>query len=196
MSNNRIKETSFENCKVVTCGFSQELHDKVVEMVKDNPFWLADYDLEEVDPEMVNVWITDAYSEGDEDYVNFLRNTIIDDGTLYTLTESVGGLFKQPLGEVAVYIYDEDEEQEELDEKASKVKILKEIVKKSPKKERKPVVRVVSDEKKALFNEISGFLKRVYGINTEILTENKLISVRIGDKTFKIDVIEQRKPKK
>ena len=92
--------------------------------------------------------------------------------------------------------YDEDEEQEELDEKASKVKILKEIDKKSPKKERKPVVRVVSDEKKTLFNEISGFLKRVYGINTEILTENKLISVKIGDKTFKIDVIEQRKPKK
>ena len=92
--------------------------------------------------------------------------------------------------------YDEDEEQEKLDEKASKVKILKEIDKKSSKKERKPVVRVVSDEKKALFNEISGFLKRVYGINTEILTENKLISVKIGDKTFKIDVIEQRKPKK
>ena len=109
MSNSRIKETSFENCKVVTCGFSQELHNKVVEMVRDNPFWLADYDLEEVDPEMVNVWMADAYSEGDEDYVNFLRNTIIDDGTLYTLTESVGGLFKQPLGEVAVYIYDEDE---------------------------------------------------------------------------------------
>jgi hypothetical protein len=106
MSNSRIKETSFENCKVVTCGFSQELHDKVVEMVRDNPFWLADYDLEEVDQEMVNVWMADAYSEGDEDYVNFLRNTIIDDGTLYTLTERVGG-FKQPLGEVAVYINEE-----------------------------------------------------------------------------------------
>lgn len=91
--------------------------------------------------------------------------------------------------------YEDNEEQEELDEKASKVKILKDISQKKSKKERKPVIKAVSDEKKALFNEISGFLKRVYGINTEIVTENKLITVRIGDKTFKIDVIEQRKPK-
>lgn len=91
--------------------------------------------------------------------------------------------------------YEDNEEQEELDEKASKVKILKDISQKKSKKERKPVVKAVSDEKKALFNEISGFLKRVYGINTEIVTENKLITVKIGDKTFKIDVIEQRKPK-
>ena len=91
--------------------------------------------------------------------------------------------------------YEDNEEQEELDEKASKVKILKDISQKKSKKGRKPVIKAVSDEKKALFNEISGFLKRVYGINTEIVTENKLITVRIGDKTFKIDVIEQRKPK-
>jgi len=91
--------------------------------------------------------------------------------------------------------YEDNEEQEELDEKASKVKILKDISQKKSKKGRKPVIKAVSDEKKALFNEISGFLKRVYGINTEIITENKLITVRIGDKTFKIDVIEQRKPK-
>jgi len=90
---------------------------------------------------------------------------------------------------------EEDEEQIELDEKASKVRIDKDIIQKKPKKERKPVKKVVSDEKKALFNEISGFLKRVYGINTEIVTENKLITVKIGDKNFKIDVIEQRKPK-
>ena len=92
--------------------------------------------------------------------------------------------------------YDEDEEQEKLDEKASKVKILKEIDKKSPKKERKPVVRVVSDEKKTLFSQILSNLQYDYGENVEVLTENKLISVKIGDKTFKIDVIEQRKPKK
>ena len=92
--------------------------------------------------------------------------------------------------------YDEDEEQEKLDEKASKVKILKEIDKKSPKKERKPMVRVVSDEKKALFSEILSDLQDVYKGNVEVLTENKLMSVKIGDKTFKIDVIEQRKPKK
>jgi hypothetical protein len=91
--------------------------------------------------------------------------------------------------------YDEDEEQQELDEKASKIKILKDISQKKPKKERKPVKKVASDEKQALFAEILGFLKRVYGINTEIVTENKLITVKIGDRCFKIDIIEQRKPK-
>ena len=91
--------------------------------------------------------------------------------------------------------YDEDEEQEELDEKASKVKILKEIDRKLPKKERKPVVRKISDEKKTLFGQILSNLEYDYGKNVEILTENKLISVKIGDKTFKIDVIEQRTKK-
>jgi len=91
--------------------------------------------------------------------------------------------------------YDEDEEQEELDEKASKVKILKEIDRKLPKKERKPVVRKISDEKKTLFGQILSNLEYDYGENVEILTENKLISVKIGDKTFKIDVIEQRTKK-
>ena len=91
--------------------------------------------------------------------------------------------------------YEEDEEQAELDEKASKVKISHEIVQKKEKKERKPAVRVVSDEKKALFNEISGFLKRVYGINTEIVTENKLITCTINGKIFKIDIIETRQKK-
>lgn len=91
--------------------------------------------------------------------------------------------------------YEEDEEQTELDEKASKVKISHEITQKKEKKERKPPKKAVSDEKKVLFNEISSFLNGVYGINTEIVTENKLIAVKIGDKTFKIDVIEQRKPK-
>jgi len=106
----KIKETTFENVKIVTYDFSQELHDKVVEMVKDDPFWYMQYDFEEIDPEVVNVWISDAYSEGDEEYVNFLRNTIIDGGTLYTLIEGFGDV-KKPVGEVAVYIYDDNKDE-------------------------------------------------------------------------------------
>ena len=120
MSKNRIKETSFENCKVVTCDIPQELHERVVEMVKDNPFWLADYDLEEVDPEVVNVWISDAYSEGDEEYVDFLRSAIVDGGSIHTLIQRVGN-FNQPLGEVALYIYDDNENEEKLRQDAENV---------------------------------------------------------------------------
>ena len=91
---------------------------------------------------------------------------------------------------------EEDEEQIELDEKASKVRIDKDIIQKKPKKERKKPEKKVSDAKKELFSEILSHLEDVYKKNVEVLNENKLISVRIGEKTFKIDVIETRPPKK
>ena len=91
---------------------------------------------------------------------------------------------------------EEDEEQTELDEKASKVRIDKDIIQKKPKNERKKPEKKVSDEKKTLFSQILSNLQYDYGENVEILNENKLISVRIGEKLFKIDVIETRPPKK
>ena len=91
---------------------------------------------------------------------------------------------------------EEDEEQIELDEKASKVRIDKDIIQKKPKKERKKPEKKVSDTKKELFSEILSDLENVYKGNVEVLNENKLISVRIGEKLFKIDVIETRSPKK
>ena len=91
--------------------------------------------------------------------------------------------------------YEEDEEQNELDEKASKVQISKEVAPKKSSKPRKPIEKKVSDEKKELFSEILSDLEDVYKGKVKVLNENKLISVQIGDKCFKIDVIEQRKPK-
>ena len=63
-----VQRTKLGNCEVVSCGLTKELHDIAVEMVKDDPFWLMQYDLEEVDTEMANVWIADAFSEGEEEY--------------------------------------------------------------------------------------------------------------------------------
>lgn len=60
---------------------------------------------------------------------------------------------------------------------------------------KKPHTVKVSDEKKELFNTILQNLTRTVGVESEnitVLTENKLIQVRIGDKTFKIDVVECR----
>lgn len=91
--------------------------------------------------------------------------------------------------------YETDENQQELDEKAKKVKINHEIAPAKSKKERKPPIKKVSDEKKQLFDEILSDLEDVYRENVQVLTENKLIQVKIGDKTFKIDVIEKRQPK-
>jgi len=92
--------------------------------------------------------------------------------------------------------YQENEEQNELDEKAKKCKIDHNISKQGNKK---PKTVHVSDEKKTLFKEISNFLDDFcenYGAEMAILKENKLFSLKIGEKTFKIDIIEQRPPKK
>lgn len=92
--------------------------------------------------------------------------------------------------------YEVNEEQAELDAKAKKVKIDHgaSAVDKT-KKEKKPRPKVASDEKKELFDEIFSNLSDVYGQNARIEKENKLIIVKIGDKEFKLDLIETRKPK-
>ena len=91
----------------------------------------------------------------------------------------------------------EVEEVEEMEQKAKSVKIDHQAsaVDKTEKKERKPVVRVASDEKQEIFSNLHKFLTENYE-NVEIVKENKLILVKIAQKTFKIDLIEQRPPKK
>lgn len=93
--------------------------------------------------------------------------------------------------------YEVNEEQVALDEKAKKVKIQHgaSAVDKTEKKEKKERKIVASDEKQALFNEILSNLEDVYKNSVEVVKENKLLTVKIGSKTFKIDIIEQRPPK-
>ena len=92
--------------------------------------------------------------------------------------------------------YEVNEEQVALDEKAKKVKINHgaSAVDKTEKEKKERKV-IVSDEKQALFSEILSNLQDVYGENVQIVKENKLLTVKIGAKTFKIDLIEQRPPK-
>ena len=94
--------------------------------------------------------------------------------------------------------YLDNEEQIELNDKAKKVKIDHgaSAIDKTEKKEKKPREIKVSDEKQALFSEILSNLQDVYQNSVEIVKENKLLTVKIGEKTFKIDIIEQRQPKK
>lgn len=92
--------------------------------------------------------------------------------------------------------FEENEEQNALDEKAKKVKVNHGAGDSGKGKNAKPRTVVVSDEKKTLFSQIFSELQYEYGENAKIEKENKLIIVKIGEKTFKIDLIEQRKPKK
>ena len=94
--------------------------------------------------------------------------------------------------------YLDNAELDELEEKAEKNKVSVRGESKSKterKKTSKPKVVKVSDTKKELFSKISQFLTDTFGENAEILKENKLIQVKIGEDMFKIDIIQQRKPK-
>lgn len=66
----------------------------------------------------------------------------------------------------------------------------------NPDKPKKPKTVKISDEKKELFSEILSDLEDVYKQNVKVLKENKLIQVKMSEKIFKIDIIEQRPPKK
>jgi predicted phosphodiesterase len=92
--------------------------------------------------------------------------------------------------------FEDNEELEELDTKAKKVKVVHGAGDNKRKKSEKPRTVKVSDAKKELFSQIFANLTSFYANNATILKENKLISVKIGEKTFKIDIIEQRAPKK
>ena len=103
----KIQKTKFNECEVVTCGLTKEQHDIAVEMVKNNPFDLMQYNFKEVDLEMANVWIADAFSEGDEEYAHFLQNAIAKGADLYTLTNDCG--WEQHLGEIALFKVEDEE---------------------------------------------------------------------------------------
>jgi len=96
--------------------------------------------------------------------------------------------------------YEVNEEQQALDEKAKKVKIQHDAAGTEPrKKSDKPRTVKVSDVKKELFSQFSQFLTKFCEENPatySVLTENKLFQVNFGGETFKIDIIQQRKPKK
>lgn len=93
--------------------------------------------------------------------------------------------------------YLENEEQNHLCEVAKMNKITQNIHKagtKDKKTLKKPKTVKTSTEKIELFNEILQNLTENHQ-NVKILNQNKLIQVEINGKIFKIDLIEQRKPK-
>lgn len=91
-----------------------------------------------------------------------------------------------------------EEEAREMAEMEIKSKRLKNYTatEKNRKSAKKPRTINTSDEKKLLFQTILANLQESFGENVEILNENKAISVQIADKKFKIDIIQNRKPRK
>lgn len=95
--------------------------------------------------------------------------------------------------------YMDNEEQIALTQKVKESGIMTTIhgasAEKKEKKEKKPKTVKISEEKQELFKAILENLQENFE-NVEVLNPNKLISIKINEKTFKLDLIEQRKPKK
>lgn len=90
------------NKEIKSFDLSTEQYEVVVDMVNNNKRKVGSYTLEEVDSEMANVWIAEAYTEGITEYAEFLRKALAENAELYTLTDHLGE-FSQPIGEVAVF---------------------------------------------------------------------------------------------
>ena len=91
--------------------------------------------------------------------------------------------------------YEINEEQEALHQVAKQVKIDHGARADQPQKDKRERTVKISDEKQAFFQNLRDFLTENYE-NVTILKENKLFEVKIGDKTFKLDLIQQRDKKK
>lgn len=89
-----------------------------------------------------------------------------------------------------------NEEQEELDKKAKASRITATIHEAKATKERKER-KVVRKEDATKENIIKVLAERLEELATEVKIENigKLITFKLGDDSFKLDLVRQRKPK-
>ena len=109
-----------------------------------------------------------------------------------TLEKLAKQIFDECAKEGEPITMEEAQEMAQMEINAKGIKIGARAAEPKAKKEKKQRIAQVSQEKQDLFSLIWEVLSNYYE-NCEILTNNKLISVQIGKKTFKIDIIEQRK---
>ena len=109
-----------------------------------------------------------------------------------TLEKLAKQIFDECAKEGEPITMEEAQEMAQMEINAKGIKIGARAIEPKAEKEKKQRIAQVSQEKQDLFSLIWEVLSNYYE-NCEILTNNKLISVQIGKKTFKIDIIEQRK---
>lgn len=101
---------------------------------------------------------------------------------------------------VLTWLEDEEylinDEQEELNGEAKKYKVGIKTTDGAKERKKREVVKKENPTKKATIDHLAEALKGLEGA-TDIVIENetKLITFKIGDKEFKLDLVEKRKPK-
>lgn len=126
------------------------------------------------------------------------KNVKVDDRELERLHNNHPELSSDEV--LQLYLEDNDiivnEEIEKLVKKAKKNKIgAKADVKVGKDRKKTPRTVKISNEKKELFSTVKKCLEDNFE-DVEILTNNKLIKVKINDIIFKVDLIQTRPPKK
>ena len=112
--------------------------------------------------------------------------------TLDTLTKQI---FDECAKEGEPITMEEAQEMAQMEINAKGIKIGARAIEPQAKKEKKQRIAQVSAEKMALFSLLWEGLSNFYGENAQISKQNKEISVQIGEKSFKIDIVEHRKAK-
>ena len=112
-----------------------------------------------------------------------------------TLEKLAKQIFDECAKEGEPITIEEAQEMAQMEINAKGIKIGARATEPKAEKEKKQRIVQVSDEKKALFSLLWEGLFNYYGENAQISKENKLIIVQNAQKTFKIDLIEQRKTK-
>lgn len=85
---------------VASCDLTEEQQALVVDMLEKGTNKIGYYSYKEADPEVVNVWISDAFSEGEDVRATFLQRALAYNHTIYTLFANCG--WEQPIGEFIV----------------------------------------------------------------------------------------------
>ena len=110
-----------------------------------------------------------------------------------TLEKLAKQIFDECAKEGEPITIEEAQEMAQMEINAKDIKIGARAIEPKAKKEKKQRITQVSDEKKALFSLLWEGLFNYYGENAQISKQNKEISVQIGEKSFKIDIVEHRK---
>ena len=112
-----------------------------------------------------------------------------------TLEKLAKQIFDECAKEGEPITMEEAQEMAQMEINAKGIKIGARATEPKAEKEKKQRIAQVSAEKMALFSLLWEGLSNFYGENAQISKENKLIIVQNAQKTFKIDLIEQRKTK-
>ena len=111
-----------------------------------------------------------------------------------TLEKLAKQIFDECAKEGEPITMEEAQEMAQMEINAKGIKIGARAAEPKAKKEKKQRVAQVSAEKMALFSLLWEGLSNYYE-NAEIVKNNKEISIKVGEKCFKIDIIEHRTKK-